>query len=256
MNLWIGVSVQVAFNGRLEIESSRRVIRGLSGARWALLLAALGLGGINFAAETASIVSADKAVLTNPPSENVSAAPTGSTNTEASNSARRPDPFDYSTFRMVAERNIFNTQRSPIGTNTSGSGEPRTFQVNTISHVGFLGSAKGDRAFFDGSSLSYRKAITIGESLDIFKLTSISPEGAVLEAPGGRFSLKIGDQIRQENEGEWKLTDSRQLSQASDSVGSPITESASAAGDSPNTETIRKTDDVPKRLQKKKRKKQ
>lgn len=131
-----------------------------------------------------------------------------STNTNAAVAVNtgKPVALDYSSFRVVAERNIFNADRTRQTRRTPGEGgdRPRRPQVSTISLVGYLGSPQGDRVFFDGTSSSHRKALKSGESLDEFKLTAISPQGVTLEIGDRKISLKIGEHLRREDSGPWE----------------------------------------------------
>jgi len=111
---------------------------------------------------------------------------------------------------MVADRNIFNADRSRRSSRSGPAAErPKQVQINTISLVGFLGSSQGDRAFFDGSSSSYRKALKVGESTGDLKLKSVCVENAVVEIGGKPFTLRVGDQLRREEDGPWIVSSGR-----------------------------------------------
>ncbi len=201
--------------------------------------AAAGTSGWALAAETNADVAAKKLETTNAPaaSRNAPGATNATTispsSTNATAAAAKPLKLDYPAFRMVAERNIFNSERTRRTSRSGGDGgpKPRSVQVSTVSLVGFLGSPQGDRAFFDGSGSTYRKAVKAGESLGDFKVASVTSQGAVLEIGGRKLSLKIGEQLRREEAGAWELNGSR--SSTGGSSSSSTNESATAAGDDP-----------------------
>ena len=109
-------------------------------------------------------------------------------------------PFD--TFRVVSERNIFNPNRTGRRERTSEEPPPR---VDVISVVGTMESDRGLRAFFDGSDASYRRAVRVGESVDKFKVTQISPHVVELERDGKNLSVRVGQQLRRPEGADWDL---------------------------------------------------
>ncbi len=138
--------------------------------------------------------------------------------------------LDYPSFRMVSERNIFNADRTRRTSRSYGSGpRPPAVQVTSVSLVGFLGSQQGDRAFFDGSSSTYRKAVKVGETIGDFKLSAVSPNGVVLETGERKISLKIGEQLRREESGPWKTSEGPSTAASSSTNSSPETAEVTAA---------------------------
>ena len=109
-------------------------------------------------------------------------------------------PFDN--FRVVSDRNIFNPNRSGRRERTSEEAPPR---VDVISVVGTMESDRGLRAFFDGSDSSYRRAVRVGESVDKFKVTKISPNVVELERDGKSLSVQVGQQLRRPEGSDWDL---------------------------------------------------
>lgn len=114
-----------------------------------------------------------------------------------------PTALDYSAFRMIADRNIFNANRT---SRTARSGErARQPVVETFSVVGTMSYAKGDLAFFDGSSGIFRKTLKVGETIAGHKVTAITAEEVSLEAGDKKVTLKVGGQMRREDEGPWEM---------------------------------------------------
>lgn len=130
--------------------------------------------------------------------------PAGATNSvPAAEASAAPTSLDYSAFRVIADRNIFNSGRS---SRTARNGErPRQVQVDTFSVVGTLSYAKGDVAFFDGSSALYRRPLKVGESIAGHKVLAITAEEVQLESDGKKVTLKVGGQMRREDEGPWEM---------------------------------------------------
>ncbi|MDP3068895.1 MAG: hypothetical protein Q8N18_01345 [Opitutaceae bacterium] len=108
----------------------------------------------------------------------------------------------FETFRLIADRNIFNSNRTGRRERSSEEPAPR---LDQISLVGTMESDRGLRAFFDGSSSAFRKALRDGESIDAFKVTQVSPSGVELERDGKTLSLRVGQQLRRPEGGEWNL---------------------------------------------------
>lgn len=167
-------------------------------------LTGIGLAGsLGFAGAAEETVS--KLGVTN----SVPVVSTNTPATSATNSAPAavetgPTSLDYSAFRQIADRNIFNAGRS---SRSARSGErPRQVQVDTFTVVGTMSYAKGDVAFFDGSSGAYRKAVKLGESIAGHKVIGITAEEVQLEAGEQKVTLKVGGQMRREDEGPWSMS--------------------------------------------------
>ena len=147
---------------------------------------------------------------------------------------------------MVSERNIFNAERSRRSTRPGGEAErPRQPQISSVSLVGFLGSPQGDRAFFDGSSSSYRKAAKLGEMVGDFKLSSLGSENAVIEMGDKKFTLRVGDQLRREDSGPWAVVAGRteilrKEGDATGGAGESTATSASPTGDADTDDALQR----------------
>lgn len=117
------------------------------------------------------------------------------------------DASDYSHFRLITERNIFNAGRS--GRQQYSSRETRRpSRVDNVSLVGVMTYGKGPFAFFDGSSSDYRKALQPGGSLGPIKVLAVQTNAVELEIGTNRVQLTVGSHLRREEEGEWKVSDS------------------------------------------------
>ncbi|MCX6954836.1 MAG: hypothetical protein NTV51_21985 [Verrucomicrobia bacterium] len=108
----------------------------------------------------------------------------------------------FDTFRLINDRNIFNPNRT--GRRERGS-EERAPRLDVITLVGTMESDKGLRAFFDGSERNYRRALSAGGAVDKFKVTQVSPNVVELERDGKTFSMRVGQQFRRPDGGDWTL---------------------------------------------------
>jgi hypothetical protein len=128
----------------------------------------------------------------------------------ASPHTNTPSRSDYAYFRVVNDRNIFNPKRVPNRPDRPGRStrEPRrTPKIDSFSLVGSLRYSKGDIAFFDGTSASYKTAVKTGESIAGHKVVAIATDRVTIEIAGKTVELAIGSQLRREDDGDWKTTD-------------------------------------------------
>jgi hypothetical protein len=121
----------------------------------------------------------------------------------AQTSASSPRGFDESAFRIVAERNIFNANRSGGQVRLSSSRRPA--RVESFTLVGTMAYEKGAFAFFDGSSSEFSKAVKTGGVIAGYKIVDVLVNAAKLEADGKIIELPIGSAMRREDEGTWRL---------------------------------------------------
>ncbi|WP_414660042.1 hypothetical protein [Horticoccus sp. 23ND18S-11] len=157
-----------------------------------LFLIAAGVGR----AATAEPVAAPAIV----PARTPAAAATKTAPARTDSSVAPTASFD--TFRLVSDRNIFNPNRTGRRDRTAEEKPPRT---DMIALVGTMESERGLRAFFDGSETGYRKALRVGESVDKFKVTQITPTVVDLERDGKNLSVKVGQQLRRPEGADWDL---------------------------------------------------
>jgi len=145
-----------------------------------------------------------------------------------------PPPLSLDSFKLIADRNIFNQSRVPGSRGTqSGGAEPGAGQtrIEAIALVGTMIYEKGNFAFFDGSTSQYRKTIKPGDSIGAYKLTEVGPNQIRLVGENQEWTLKVGQELRRENEGEWKVAAHSTLMASAEPVSSTnsSTESSTAA---------------------------
>ncbi len=114
----------------------------------------------------------------------------------------RSAQVDYSNFRIITERNIFAARRS--GRVTRGVAPRPQRRVEIFTLVGTLEAGNGAVAFFDGTSAEYRKGLRTGDTIAGFKLVQIGFKGVVLENEQGTVELRVGSQMRLDEDGQWR----------------------------------------------------
>ena len=160
--------------------------------------------------------------------------------------------------RRVSERNIFDPDRQP---RTRGESRPIPKPVVAVAAdapemglVGVMTFPKGTFAFFDGNAAEYRKTLQVQALIAGHTVTAITPQSVTLsESNGPPVLLKVGQRLRKDAEGVWKL--------AAGGSGEAFTRSGGSAGagsgtasSSPSTTTTEDppgSDEILKRLLKK-----
>jgi hypothetical protein len=123
-----------------------------------------------------------------------------------------PAPHDYSSFRLITEKNIFNGSRSARGVPPPTNLEPRRApQVDAFTLVGTMEYEKGPFAFFDGTRAAYQAVLPPGGLIAGFQVTAIANQKVKLEDQTNRFELHVGAQLRREDDGPWQLREQGDL---------------------------------------------
>jgi hypothetical protein len=116
-----------------------------------------------------------------------------------------PGQKDYSAFKLIAERNIFNSARASRSSRAARSEDRKASHVDTITLVGTMAYEKGPFAFFEGSSSDFKKVLEPGKSIAGYKIAEINGNMVKLEAGTNQVTLNVGMQMRREEEGEWRV---------------------------------------------------
>lgn len=126
----------------------------------------------------------------------------------AAGATNRPARVDFSTFKIITDRNVFNASRSGArpSFSTTPRETPRPRRIESFALVGTLESDAGAVAFFDGSSSEFRKALKPEATIAGHKIAGISNKGVQLENGDKKLELPVGMQMRREDEGEWQMT--------------------------------------------------
>jgi len=156
-----------------------------------------------------------------------------------SQATNAPTKLHYDSFRTVSDRNIFNPNRYARG---SGRPQPRTTsapaaRVESFALVGIMAYERGVFAFFDGTKSDYKQALQADGALGEYKVISVSPDEVTLATGTNTFALKVGMQLRREDEGDWFLSEGgdaprkRIVSTRSHTRGGPRGESTTEGSD-------------------------
>ncbi len=123
-------------------------------------------------------------------------------------STNTPATLDYSAFKIIAERNIFNPNRRPSGPGrTRVAGTQPASRVESFTLVGLMEFEKGTFAFFDGTSPGYHKTLQASGEIAGYKLALVNPRLVKLVEGTNVFELQVGQQMRREDESDWFVAD-------------------------------------------------
>ena len=123
--------------------------------------------------------------------------------------ASAPVRLTFDSFRPVSDRNIFNPNRyaRSSGRTTRSTASTPASRVESISLVGVIAYEKGYFAFFDGTSSDYKQSLQAGGTIGQYHLTRVTSEAVQLATGTNTFDLKVGMQMRREDEGDWFLSE-------------------------------------------------
>jgi hypothetical protein len=111
---------------------------------------------------------------------------------------------DYSSFKVINDRNIFSANRS--GRVASRGPTRKPTKVDTFTLVGTVDYSKGLFAIFEGSSSAFSKTVKVGDSLAGYKITDVDLDHVTIASTNGApIVLHVGSQMRRIDDGEWEL---------------------------------------------------
>lgn len=116
--------------------------------------------------------------------------------------------LDEAAFRIIAERNIFNANRSG-GTVRPPTPTRRPATVEVFALVGTMAYDKGTFAFFEGSRSDYTKVLKADGIIAGHKVVEIQANSVKLDLAGKEIELPVGSQMRREDEGAWQISEAR-----------------------------------------------
>ena len=125
----------------------------------------------------------------------------------------------FEAFQLVVERNIFNPNRTGRTRATTEEKPPR---VDEISLVGTMNYDKGLVAFFDSPDAAFRKTVREGESVGDFKVQRITAEGVDLIRDEKPVPLKVAQQLRRPEGGDWTVATTKARTDAGAAGGSSL----------------------------------
>lgn len=108
----------------------------------------------------------------------------------------------FASFQIIGQRNIFDPNRVP---HRRAAGSAARV-VDSFSFVGTMSYAKGNFAFFDGTSPDFRKVLELGGSIADFKVIAISPKSVTVVSGTNETVLPLGTQMRRDDSGHWVVS--------------------------------------------------
>ena len=115
---------------------------------------------------------------------------------------------DFSAFRIITDRNIFNPNRQPHSRFNTVRNSGAQQVTESISLVGTMSYEKGDFAFFDGTSPEFRKALKLNATIAGFTVAAIGTNFVKLDQGTNSALVAIGTQLRRDDAGNWAIPDS------------------------------------------------
>ncbi|HZL44463.1 MAG TPA: hypothetical protein VFD66_14430 [Verrucomicrobiae bacterium] len=109
-------------------------------------------------------------------------------------------PQDFAAFKIISERNIFDPNRRP---HLSSGPAPKI--VDSFALVGTMFYGTNSLAVFEGSHSEYRKVLEPGGSIAGQVLRQIGPEAVKLSSGSNELELKVGMQMRRNEDGQWSV---------------------------------------------------
>lgn len=118
-----------------------------------------------------------------------------------------PARLSYDAFRMISDRNIFNPNRvARSAPRTTRRDTTPAAHVEAFSLVGIMGYEKGLFAFFEGTRADFKQVLQADSVIGPYKVASVMPDVVKLSFGTNDFEMKVGMQMRREDEGEWFLS--------------------------------------------------
>lgn len=115
--------------------------------------------------------------------------------------------IDYSSFKLITDRNIFDPNRRPHNSTYVPRSEPKPSRTSEIfSLVGVMSYEKGTFAVFDGTSSEYRQILQLNQSIAGYLVTNIEPDQVTLVAGTNQVELPVGTQMRRTEDGGWMVS--------------------------------------------------
>jgi hypothetical protein len=141
--------------------------------------------------------------------------------------------LDYSSFKIIADRNIFNPNRSSRSGRSRATQQTRA-KVDSFALVGTLSSGKGSFAFFDSTSSQYKKVLKRADTIAGYRVKEIAPNHVKLESGGKEIELRVGNKMRRQDGGEWRLAGQAESSASTNESAASAESTASISDDEAN----------------------
>ncbi len=162
-----------------------------------------------------------------------------------------PAAQEFSAFRSIADRNIFDASRvDRVQRNANPDAPPPPPPAaQTITLVGTMNYEKGLFAFFDSSEAAYRRVLEVNESVGGFTVTTITDDSVDLRNDDRTLTLQLQQSLRRTADSPWTVSDAPATpSSASTQSSSRSANSAQPTIPADASETLRRL--MEKRLKK------
>lgn len=134
----------------------------------------------------------------------------------------------FTNFSVILKNNIFDPYRHPNFIRAERQ-YTRTVSVESFSLCGTASYGTDLFAVFDGSSSQYHKDVRVADSIATYKVTAIAPDMVTLVTGTNTVELRVGMQMRREENGPWTMSEA---SSHPEGLASTTASSASSAAGS------------------------
>jgi hypothetical protein len=115
----------------------------------------------------------------------------------------RANPREFTAFRLIVNRNIFDVNRRPPQIARQFTNAP----VYSFSLVGTMNYDKGLYAVFDGTSQEYHKVLESGGKIATYTVSEITHDSCKLTYGTNQIELRVGMQMRRNTDGSWSAAE-------------------------------------------------
>jgi hypothetical protein len=152
-----------------------------------------------------------------------------------------PARFDIQSFRIISERNIFDPNRSSRSRGDRRERErERPSRTESFALVGTMSYEKGWFAFFDGTSSDFRKVVQPADSIAGYKVADIAPDYVKLAGNGQEVQLRVGMQMKRQDEGEWVSGERTESFDRTNTTASAGTTNETSTATGPESDILKK----------------
>jgi len=117
----------------------------------------------------------------------------------------------FKSFAVIKDRNIFNpnrfnrSARDAARAERNRDPEPEPVRTEYFTLLGTLSYPKGTFAYFGGSDSDYQKTLQLNQQIGDHTVLEIAPTFVRLGCENGELTLKVGMQLKRQNQGEWEI---------------------------------------------------
>jgi hypothetical protein len=116
-----------------------------------------------------------------------------------------PSSLDFAAFKVIAELNIFDPNRTPVGPAPVRPPASEYFSLVGTARYG-KGEFPGTYAIFSGSDSKYERRLKVSDSIAGYKLKTIGFDSVKLAGATNEVVMRMSAQLRREENGPWHLS--------------------------------------------------